>query len=102
MTDQVTATVRQMRKMETALGSHGRSGGQLDIWQAVYGPVGADGYPKDLWDKKTGKIDHEVANYMRDHGYDLRYYVETNWPTIDPKLRGKIHMWCGDQDNSSR
>jgi hypothetical protein len=27
---------------EAALGDHGRSGEQLDIWQAVYSPVGAD------------------------------------------------------------
>ena len=44
---------------------------QFDAWEAVYGPVGEDGYPKPLWDKLTGKIDRNVANYMRDHGYDL-------------------------------
>ena len=43
---------------ELALGDHGRSGDQLDIWQAVYGPVGEDGYPKQIFDKETGEIDH--------------------------------------------
>jgi hypothetical protein len=98
-TGQVRSTMRQMSKEEAALGSHGRSGAQLDIWQAVYGPVGPDGYPKDIWDKLTGKIDHEVANYMRDNGYDLTDYVQKNWPTIGPRLKGKIRMWCGDMDN---
>jgi len=65
----------------------------------VYGPVGDDGYPKPLWDKMTGKIDHDVAAYMRDHGYDLRYYVETNWQKIGPELVGKLHLYCGDMDN---
>src|SRR5205807_6324713 len=50
-------------------------------------------------DKLTGKIDPEVANYMRDHGYDLRYYMEQNWAKIGPQLVGKIHLFCGDMDN---
>jgi hypothetical protein len=57
--------------MEDALGSKSRSGGQLAGWDSVYGPVGDDGYPKPLWDHVTGKIDKEVVQYMKDHGYDL-------------------------------
>ena len=98
---QVLITMREDSQLEAVLGSHGRSAQQLDIWQAVYGPVGADGYPKDIWDKNTGKIDHEVANYMREHGYDLRYYIEANWPRIGPQLIGKLHIYCGDMDHYS-
>ncbi|HET9777099.1 MAG TPA: hypothetical protein VFP77_11065 [Gemmatimonadaceae bacterium] len=29
--------------------------------------------------KRTGHIDHDVATYMRDHGYDLRYYLAQHW-----------------------
>ena len=54
---QVDVTMRQMSQLEDVLGSHGRSGQQFEAWEAVYGPVGADGYPKPLWDKTTGKID---------------------------------------------
>jgi S-formylglutathione hydrolase FrmB len=96
---QVIVTVRQMSQLEKALGSHGRSGQQLEAWEAVYGPVGEDGYPKPLWDKDTGKIDHSVANYMRQHGYDLREYAERNWSRIGPHLVSKIHVYCGDMDN---
>ena len=96
---QVEVTMRQMSQLEDVLGSHGRSGQQYEAWEAVYGPMGADGYPKPLWDKSTGKIDPTVALYMRDHGYDLRYYLEQNWPTIGPKLVGKLHIYCGDMDN---
>ena len=32
-------------------------GEQFDIWQAVYGPVGDDGYPKQIFNKETGDID---------------------------------------------
>ncbi|HEV2234347.1 MAG TPA: alpha/beta hydrolase-fold protein, partial [Terriglobia bacterium] len=96
---QPEVTSRDFSRLEAVLGSHGRSGQQLEIWEATYGPVGEDGYPKPLWDKLTGVIDHSVANYMRDHGYDLRYYTETNWPRIGPQLAGKIHLYCGDMDN---
>jgi Putative esterase len=96
---QVDVTMRQMSQLEDVLGSHGRSGQQFEAWEAVYGPVGMDGYPKPLWDKATGKIDPSVATYMRDHGYDLRYYLEKNWATIGPKLVGKLHIYCGDMDN---
>jgi hypothetical protein len=96
---QVDVTVRQMSLLEEVLGSHGRSGQQYEAWEAVYGPVGRDGYPQPLWDKLTGKIDPEVATYMRDHGYDLRYYLERNWARIGPQLVGKIHVFCGDMDN---
>jgi Putative esterase len=96
---QTVITMRQMSQLEDVLGTHGRSGQQLEAWEAVYGPVGVDGYPKPLWDKSTGKIDTAVALYMRDHDYDLRYYLEKNWVAIGPKLVGKIHVYCGDMDN---
>jgi enterochelin esterase-like enzyme len=96
---QPEVTSRDFSRLEAVLGSHGRSGQQLEAWEAVYGPVGDDGYPKPVWDKLTGKIDHDVATYMRDHGYDLRYYTETNWPKLGPQLTGKIHLYCGDMDH---
>jgi hypothetical protein len=91
--------VRQFSRLHLVLGSKGRSGQQLDAWEAAYGPVGEDGYPKPLWDKRTGAIDRTVAQYMRDRGYDLHYYVEKNWPALGPQLAGKLHLYCGDMDN---
>jgi hypothetical protein len=96
---QPLVTMQSMSQLEDVLGSHGRSAQQMEIWEAVYGPVGDDGYPKPLWDKQTGRIDHSVALYMRDHGYDISYNLKTNWETLGPKLRGKIHVYVGDMDN---
>ena len=90
-------TVRQFSQMESVLGSRGRSGQQSDAFQAVFGPVGEDGYPKPLWDKETGKIDSTVAKFYKEH-YDLRYYLETNWSWLGAKLVGKLHFVCGDMD----
>ncbi|HEV2380314.1 MAG TPA: alpha/beta hydrolase-fold protein [Terriglobia bacterium] len=98
-TGQPETTCQKFSQLEDVLGSHGRSGQQLEAWEAVYGPVGDDGYPKPLWDKRTGKIDHTVAGYMRDHGYDLGYDLRANWKSTGPKLKGKIHIYVGDMDN---
>jgi hypothetical protein len=96
---QVTQTMRQMSQLEEVLGSKGRSAQQFEAWEAVYGPVGEDGYPQPLFDKRTGKIDRQVALYMRDHGYDLGYYLKSNWPKLGPQLQGKMHLYVGDMDN---
>jgi hypothetical protein len=94
----VTTFVEDMNRLELVLGTKGRSGGQWDIWQAVYSPVGANGYPKPIWDKRTGVIDRDVANHWRDH-YDLSYILRRDWATLGPKLRGKLHIYVGDMDN---
>ena len=96
---QVTLTVRQMGQLEAVLGSHIRSGQQMAAWDAAYGPIDPDGYPRPLWDRLTGKIDKVVAAYWRDNGFDLSSYVQSNWPRIGNDLTGKIHVYCGDMDN---
>ena len=53
---QTRSTVEQDNLMELVLGTRSRSGGQWDIWEAVFSPVGADGYPKRIWDKRTGAL----------------------------------------------
>lgn len=94
---EVSCTLEDMNHRELTLGTKSRSGDQWDIWQAVYSPVGKDGYPQPIWDKLTGKIDHSVSEYWREN-YDLRYILERDWKTLGPKLRGKIHIYCGDMD----
>jgi hypothetical protein len=96
--DLPTATMEQMNHYELALGTKSRSGQQFDIWEAVYSPVGEDGYPKRIFDKVTGEIDPAVAAYWREH-YDLRYIMQRDWATLGPKLRGKLHIYCGTLDN---
>jgi hypothetical protein len=94
----VTTTLEQVNQRELALGTKGRSGDQWDVWQSVYSPTGADGYPKPIWDKTTGAIDKSVAAYWRDH-YDLSYILRRDWKTLGPKLRGKLRIYVGDMDN---
>ena len=95
---EVLSTNEEANHLELVLGTNARSGYQYDIWQAVYGPVGDNGYPKPIWDKRTGVIDHEVAAYWRDN-YDLRHILERDWKRLGPKLEGKLHIYTGDMDN---
>lgn len=95
---EVSTTLEQANHLELVLGTNNRSGQQWDIWEAVFSPRGENGYPKRLWDKLTGEIDHEVAAYWREH-YDLGHILRRDWEHLGPKLRGKIHLYCGDMDN---
>jgi len=94
----VSATLEEMNHLELVLGTKGRSGQQWDIWEAVFSPVGDDGYPRRIWNKMTGEIDPEVAAYWREH-YDLVHIMERDWATLGPKLKGKLHIYVGDMDS---
>jgi hypothetical protein len=94
-----TATLEEANRYELVLGTNSRSGQQWDIWQAVFSPVGADGYPQPIWNKRTGEIDRSVAGYWRDN-YDLVHIMRRDWEKgLGEKLRGKIHLYVGDLDN---
>jgi len=82
---------------ELVVGDKTRGGGQWDIWEAVFSPIGQDGYPKPIWDKVTGEIDHRIAQEWKK--YDLRYYLEQNWSWLGPKLAGKLHIYTGSMDS---
>jgi hypothetical protein len=94
----VSATLQEMNYRELVLGTKSRSGQQWDIWEAVYSPVGKDGYPRRIFNKITGDIDSNVAKFWRDN-YDLSYIIKRDWPRIGKKLQGKIKIYCGDMDN---
>ncbi len=96
---QPVVMVRQENQLNNARGSRRRGGENFAIWEATYGPTDQDGYPAPIWNDTTGVINHDVANYWREHGYDLREYLERNWPAIGPSLVGKLHLYVGDMDN---
>ena len=84
--------VKPFSDMEVVMGH----GGQLASFEAVFSERGDDGYPKRLWDRKTGAVDSEVAKSWEK--YDIRLVLERNWKTLGPKVRGKIHVYMGDLD----
>lgn len=93
----ITGVTGDEYRYEYVLGTHGRSTEQWDIWQAVFSPAGDDGYPKDVIDPHTGTIDKSTVAYWHDH-YDLTAIMRRDWPTLGPKLEGKLHFAVGDGD----
>lgn len=82
----------QFNHLEYVLGE----GGQLDSFNAVFSPRGADGRPRPLMDKLGGTIDREVAlHWLR---YDIRLKLQQDWPRLGPKLKGKLHVFGGAWD----
>jgi hypothetical protein len=94
----VDAMLKEMNMRELALGTKSRSGQQWDIWEAVYSPVGKDGYPQRIWDKLTGEINQDVAAYWKEN-YDLAYIIKRDWAKHGKDWAGKINSYCGDMDN---
>ncbi len=83
---------------EQTVADKDRSGGQWAIWQAVYSPVGGDGYPTPLWDSDTGVINSSVASNWRDN-WDLTFILERDWQQRGPAIAGKLHFAVGRRDN---
>ncbi len=71
-------------------------GGQLRSFEAVFSPLDANGQPRQLWDRQTGRIDPEVARAWQK--YDLRLILERNHDVLARKLRGKLHIFMGSED----
>jgi hypothetical protein len=93
----ITSDMDDAIRFELVMGTRGRSAEQFDIWQAVYSPVGEDGYPAWILDPRTGAIDHKVAAYWKEH-FDLDYIMQRDWKTLGPKLIGKLHFAVGELD----
>lgn len=93
----IRSTMRMENHYELVVGDKNRSGGQWDIWEACYSPIGPDGYPMRVWDKLTGEINPEVAKSWEK--YDLHLYLKKNWSKIGQDLKGKLFLYTGDMDS---
>jgi S-formylglutathione hydrolase FrmB len=98
-TGDVALTMRRETGMENLIArgnSYVLSGEQWGAWNATYSPRGANGLPLPIWDPQTGAIDRAVAEHWKK--YDLHLVLAQNWKTLGPKLRGKIHIAAGEND----
>jgi S-formylglutathione hydrolase FrmB len=71
-------------------------GGQIRSFEWVFSPQSADGLPRPLFDRETGVVDPDTARAWE--AYDIRLVMERNWPTLGPKLAGKLHIVAGEED----
>lgn len=79
-------------KMDDTIGR----GGQLRSFEAVFSPLDEKGIPRRMYDRRSGKVDPEVAAAWRP--YDINLKLKQNWKSLEPKLRGKLHIVMGDLD----
>lgn len=86
-------SIEQWVKQEMVLGDYG---GQFASFEWVWSPRGKDGRPMKLFNRTTGVQDPLVQRYWQ--RYDIRHVLSTNWTLLGPKLRGKLHIFCGDLD----
>ncbi len=86
-------SVRQYAQQEMVKGYYG---GQFASFNAVFSPKGDDGQPMKLFDIETGRIDPFVAKAWEK--YDISLLLRSNWKTLGPKLKGKLHIWVGTAD----
>jgi hypothetical protein len=95
----ISSTLVEMNRLELVLATKTRSGQQWDVWESTFSPVGPDGYPARIWDKRTGIIDKKIAEYWREH-YDLSAILRRDWDKgLGKKLEGKLNIYVGDMDN---
>ena len=74
----------------------GEYGGQMASFDAVFSPRAKDGRPMTMFDRKDGAIQSDVVAAWR--RYDIGLILRERWNELGPKLKGKLHVWCGDQD----
>ena len=79
-------------KMDDVLGR----GGQLRSFEAAFSPLDDNGLPQRLWDRKTGKVDPDVVQAWSK--YDIGRILKRDWLSLEPKLRGKLHVYTGALD----
>ncbi|MFT5198854.1 MAG: hypothetical protein ACI87O_001514 [Planctomycetota bacterium] len=71
-------------------------GGQIRSFDATFSPLGEDGQPRRVFDIETGVIDHEAVKAWRK--YDISNTLLTGWAELQPRLKGKIHVYAGGED----
>ena len=85
-------TFRDFSRMEEVMGR----GGQLGSFEAVFSQRGTDGKPIKLWDRGNGAIDLRTSQSWVP--YDIVRRLDENWQELEPKLNGRLFVYCGTAD----
>lgn len=90
--ERVIMTYEEFVRMESAMGI----GGQIGSFEATFSPRDPDGNPLRLFDRTTGVVDTAVARTWE--SFDICLRLKREWPTLGPKLAGKLHVYAGGLD----
>ncbi|HEX8984574.1 MAG TPA: alpha/beta hydrolase-fold protein [Bryobacteraceae bacterium] len=83
----------QFARHEEVLGEYG---GQMASFEWVFSPRGEDGRPMRMFNRVTGVLDQDVLRAWQK--YDIRLTLDREWNAKAPRLAGKLHIVCGEQD----
>jgi S-formylglutathione hydrolase FrmB len=86
-------SMEEYARQEAVLGDYG---GQMESFEWVFSPRGADGKPAQLFNRATGAIDPAVAAYWQ--RYNISLILKTRWKELAPDLDGKLHVIVGTSD----
>jgi hypothetical protein len=86
-------SVEDFVKRERVMGEYG---GQFSSFEWVFSPRAPDGRAMPLFNRVTGNLDPDVLRAWQN--YDIRFILNQDWTRLGPKLRGKIHVFCGAVD----
>ena len=70
----------------------------MNTFEGAFSPKGDDGNPVRLWNRDTGEIDRDVAEFWK--RYDIRLILENNWESLGPKLEDKLYIYVADNDDA--
>jgi pimeloyl-ACP methyl ester carboxylesterase len=87
-------SMERFDRFEDVLGDHG---GALKTFEWVFSPRGEDGAPMQLYDRHTGELNEATMRAWEK--FDIRKQLESRWTELGPKLKTKLHIFCGAQDN---
>ncbi len=90
-------TIAQEIGVENVIGPRNTSGQQWHSWMAVFAPRGADGRPADLWDPRTGDLDHAAAAAFR--AYDITDRLRQDPARFGPLFRERVRLVVGGADS---
>jgi hypothetical protein len=72
-------------------------GGFMETFEAEFSSRGRDGQPARMWDRRTGRVDPGVVEHWKQ--YDVSRLLRENWAALEPRLRGKLHIYVADDDD---
>lgn len=87
------ASTEDFARQEEVVGEYG---GQFSSFEWVFSPRGPGGRPMKLFNRVTGELDPQVTRAWQK--YDIRLILDRDWDRLGPKLKGKLHIICGEED----
>ena len=72
-------------------------GGLISSYEFAWSPRGPDGLPLRLFDRTSGRLNEATLEAWQAH--DVRAVLEAGGAALEAALAGKLHLYCGAEDD---